>query len=74
MEGIQTRSFTGSFLLSPDDLTHGKLQALQVSINGNPVVFVPVDDRAPKRRHAVGESTAAPHGGRVLAGPMGHGS
>ncbi len=24
-------------------LTHGKLQALQVSINGNPVVFVPVD-------------------------------
>ena len=25
----------------PDDLTHGKLQALQVSINGSPVVFVP---------------------------------
>ena len=29
---------------------------------------------APERRHTVGESTAAPHGGRVLAGPMGHGS
>ena len=47
MEGIRTRSFTGSFLHHPDDLTHGKLQALQVSINGNPVVFVPVDDGAP---------------------------
>jgi len=33
--------------LSPDDLTHGKLQALQVSIGGNPVVFVPVDDQHP---------------------------
>ena len=32
---------------SPDDLTHGRLQALQVSINGNPVVFVPVDDQHP---------------------------
>jgi len=42
VEGIQTRLFSGSFL-SPDDLTHGKLQALQVSINGNPLVFVPVD-------------------------------
>ena len=31
----------------PDDLTHGKLQALQVSINGNPVVFVPVDAEHP---------------------------
>ena len=31
----------------PDDLTHGKLQALQVSINGNPVVFVPVDAQHP---------------------------
>jgi hypothetical protein len=26
----------------------------------------------PERRHAVGESAAAPHGGCVLAGPMGH--
>jgi len=33
--------------MSPDDLTHGKLQALQVSINGSPVVFVPVDDQNP---------------------------
>ena len=30
--------------------------------------------RAPERRHAVGESTAAPHGRRVLAGPMGYSS
>ena len=28
---------------------------------------------APERRHAVGESTAAPHSRRVLAGAMGHG-
>ncbi len=41
-------SFVYRFVpLSPDDLTHGKLQALQVSINGNPVVFVPVDDQNP---------------------------
>src|SRR2546423_14454881 len=33
--------------MSPDDLTHGKLQVLQVSINGSPVVFVPVDDQNP---------------------------
>src|SRR5437773_8724501 len=32
---------------APGDLTRGKLQALQVSINGNPVVFVPVDDQHP---------------------------
>jgi hypothetical protein len=33
--------------VSPDDLTEGKLQALQVSINGNPLVFVPVDAQHP---------------------------
>src|SRR6266567_4765549 len=33
--------------LNRSDLTHGKLQALQVSINGSPVVFVPVDDQHP---------------------------
>jgi len=32
---------------APGDLTHGKLQALQVSINGNPLVFVPVDAQHP---------------------------
>jgi hypothetical protein len=32
---------------APGDLTHGKLQALQVSINGNPIVFVPVDAQHP---------------------------
>jgi hypothetical protein len=46
--GRNPNSFVYRFVpLSPDDLTHGKLQALQVSINGNPVVFVPVDDQHP---------------------------
>ena len=42
--GRNPNSFIYRFVpTSPDDLTHGKLQALQVSINGNPIVFVPVD-------------------------------
>ena len=42
--GRNPNSFVYRFVpTTPDDLTHGKLQALQVSINGNPVVFVPVD-------------------------------
>jgi hypothetical protein len=42
--GRNPNSFIFRFVpTSPDDLTHGKLQALQVSINGNPLVFVPVD-------------------------------
>ena len=46
--GRNPNSFVYRFVpTSPDDLTHGKLQALQVSINGNPVVFVPVDDQNP---------------------------
>ena len=37
-------SFVYRFVPSnPANLTHGKLQALQVSINGSPVIFVPVD-------------------------------
>src|SRR6266576_1606667 len=41
-------SFVYRFVpLNQSDLTHGKLQALQVSINGNPVVFVTVDDQHP---------------------------
>ena len=40
-------SFVYRFVPTPSDLTHGKLQALQVSINGNPVVFVPVDAQHP---------------------------
>ena len=41
-------SFVYRFVpLNPSDLTRGKLQALQVSINGHPVVFVPVDDQHP---------------------------
>ena len=41
-------SFVYRFVpLNQSDLTHGKLQALQVSINGNPVVFVPVDEQHP---------------------------
>jgi Bacterial protein of unknown function (DUF839) len=40
--GRNPNSFVYRFVpTSPDDLTHGKLQALQVSINGSPVVFVP---------------------------------
>ena len=46
--GRNPNSFVYRFVpTSPDDLTHGKLQALQVSINGDPVVFVPVDDQHP---------------------------
>src|SRR5207253_4339729 len=46
--GRDPNSFVYRFVpMSPDDLTHGKLQALQVSINGSPVVFVPVDDQNP---------------------------
>jgi Alkaline phosphatase PhoX len=46
--GRNPNSFVYRFVpISPDDLTHGKLQALQVSINGSPVVFVPVDDQNP---------------------------
>ena len=42
--GRNPNSFIYRFVpTSPDDLTHGKLQALQVSISGNPIVFVPVD-------------------------------
>ena len=42
--GKNPNSFIYRFVpLNPNDLTHGKLQALQVSINGSPVVFVPVD-------------------------------
>ena len=46
--GRNPNSFVYRFVpTSPDDLAHGKLQALQVSINGNPVVFVPVDMQHP---------------------------
>jgi Alkaline phosphatase PhoX len=46
--GRNPNSFVYRFVpVSPDDLTHGKLQALQVSINGSPLVFVPVDDQHP---------------------------
>jgi hypothetical protein len=42
--GRNPNSFVYRFVpVNPNDLTHGKLQALQVSINGNPLVFVPVD-------------------------------
>lgn len=41
-------SFVYRFVpVNPNDLTHGKLQALQVSINGSPLVFVPVDGGHP---------------------------
>jgi hypothetical protein len=42
--GRNPNSFVYRFVpVDPTDLAHGKLQALQVSINGNPLVFVPVD-------------------------------
>src|SRR5262249_45504054 len=41
-------SFVYRFVpLNRNDLTHGELQALQVSINGSPLVFVPVDAQHP---------------------------
>jgi len=47
-QGRNPNSFVYRFVpLNPADLTHGKLQALQVSINGNPLVFVPVDMQHP---------------------------
>jgi hypothetical protein len=47
-QGRNPNSFVYRFVpTSPDDLTQGKLQALQVSINGNPIVFVPVDSGHP---------------------------
>jgi hypothetical protein len=47
-KGRNPNSFVYRFVpLSQNDLTRGKLQALQVSINGSPVVFVPVDDQHP---------------------------
>ena len=46
--GKNPNSFVYRFVpLHTGDLTRGKLQALQVSINGNPVVFVPVDSGHP---------------------------
>ena len=47
-KGRNPNSFVYRFVpTAPGDLTHGKLQALQVSINDNPIVFVPVDDQHP---------------------------
>ena len=46
--GRNPNSFVYRFVsTAPGDLAHGKLQALQVSINGNPMVFVPVDAQHP---------------------------
>ena len=46
--GRNPNSFVYRFVpTSPGDLTHGKLQALQVSINGSPVVFVPFSAEHP---------------------------
>jgi hypothetical protein len=64
--GRNPNSFVFRFVpTSPGDLTHGKLQSLQVSINGSPIVFVPVDAQNPNgdtrsdnqlRLHTVGAS------------------
>jgi hypothetical protein len=64
--GRNPNSFVYRFVpTAPGDLTQGKLQALQVSINGNPVVFVPFSAEHPTgdvlsdnqlRLHTVGAS------------------
>jgi len=64
--GRNPNSFVYRFVpISPNDLTHGKLQALQVSIRGNPLVFVPFSPEHPTgdvlsdnqlRLHTVGAS------------------
>jgi hypothetical protein len=47
-QGRNPNSFVYRFVpLEPSDLTRGKLQALQVFINDNPLVFVPVDSNNP---------------------------
>jgi hypothetical protein len=47
-QGRNPNSFVYRFVpLNQSDLTRGKLQALQVIINDNPVVFVPVDANNP---------------------------
>ena len=46
--GRNPNSFVYRFVpVDPTDLTRGKLQALQVSINGDALVFVPVDAQHP---------------------------
>jgi Alkaline phosphatase PhoX len=46
--GRNPNSFVFRFVpTNPADLSQGKLQALQVSINGSPVIFVPVDAAHP---------------------------
>lgn len=46
--GKNPNSFVYRFVpYNPADLTKGKLQALQVSINGNPLVFIPVNTNNP---------------------------
>jgi hypothetical protein len=46
--GRNPNSFVYRFIpTNPADLSQGKLQALQVSINGSPVTFVPVDAAHP---------------------------
>jgi hypothetical protein len=53
-QGRNPNSFVFRFVpLNPSDLTHGKLQALQVSINGNRSCFVASGRWAPEWRLAV---------------------
>ncbi len=64
--GRNPNSFVYRFVpTTAGDLAHGKLQALQVSINGSPLVFVPVDAQHPNgdtrsdnqlRLHTIGAS------------------
>ena len=71
--GRNPNSFVYRFVpTAPGDLTHGKLQALQVSINGSPVVFVPVDAQHPDGDTRSDNQLRLHTVGRVLAGAMGH--
>src|SRR5262249_8444177 len=53
---------------SADDLTEGKLQALQVSVNGEPIVFHPLatDGQLKVFQDALGDPIKALHSGQTL--------
>ena len=69
--GRNPNSFVYRFVPDdPTDLTQGKLQALQVSIDGNPVVFVPFSMEHPTG-DVLSENQRLLHTvGRVLPGPV----
>ncbi len=64
----QPNSFVYRFVPDTrDDLGHGKLQALQVSVNGKPITFHdPAVDAAAARDDALGAAIATLHSGQSL--------